>query len=75
MSAAQHTQQYRCRLDMQPPGLNIYASQSRTKNARTCRDEESRDHRAYGRAGSATRTQTEPSGREAGIADARGVCE
>jgi hypothetical protein len=34
MSAAQ---QSRCRLDMQPPGLNIYASQSRTANARTCR--------------------------------------
>src|SRR5260370_4380335 len=27
-------------LNMQPPGLNIYASQSRTGNARTCRDEE-----------------------------------
>ena len=34
MSAAQ---QNRCRLDIQPPGLNIYASQSRTENARTCR--------------------------------------
>ncbi len=34
MSAAQ---QNRCRLDMQPPGLNIYASQSRTESALTCR--------------------------------------
>ena len=30
-------QQNRCRLDIQPPGLNIYASQSRMENARTCR--------------------------------------
>jgi len=34
MSAAQPT---RCRLNMQPPGLNIYASQSRTENSRSCR--------------------------------------
>ena len=30
-------QQNRCRLNMQPPGLNIYASQSCTENARFCR--------------------------------------
>ena len=34
-SAAQQT---RGRLNMQPPGLNIYASQSRTENARSCRE-------------------------------------
>jgi hypothetical protein len=34
MSAALQT---RCRLNMQPPGLNIYASRPRTENARTCR--------------------------------------
>ena len=32
------------RLNMQPPGLNIYAPQSRTENARSCRDEGRPDH-------------------------------
>jgi len=35
MSAAQPT---RGRLNMQPPGLNSYASPSCTENARTCRE-------------------------------------
>jgi len=34
MSAAQQSP---CRLNMQPPGLNIYAAQSCMENARTCR--------------------------------------
>ena len=36
MSAAQQT---RGRLNMQPPGLNIYASQSRTPRSRSCREQ------------------------------------
>jgi hypothetical protein len=40
-------QQTSGRLNMQPSGLNIYTSQSCPENARSCRDEISRDLR-YG---------------------------